>query len=146
MQVKLPAERLLPSTYHTNNTDASEGFGQGGRQGRRGWGRLRSPGLALRILGLCWNRFTELTGLRGSAVLKAQGGSKLIFCYWRFPQGKQSVVKRRQDSTLPDVLYSFCLLTIGYTVRIKDPKLSKLVFLLCNINWMVAPLERRKAY
>lgn len=47
---------------------------------------------------------------------------------------------------LTDVLYSFCLLVKGYTVRIKDPKFSKLVFPLCNINSIVAPLKRRKAY
>lgn len=148
-QAKLPAEFMaafcpLRTTQITQTHQKGLGRAGGrGGAGRAGWG---VPGL------LCASWAGAETGSRSSLgcvvrlCLKPRGGSKLIFCYGRFLQGKQSVVKRRQDSMLADVLYSFCLLIKGYTARTKETTLSKLVSLLCSLNWMVAPLKRRKVY
>lgn len=108
-----------------------------------GLDRLRNPGLAL-----------------SGAVLKSAHGAHCVL--WdllnfkprqdfqfnllllKVPTRKTDCGKEEARRDANYVLYSFCLLIKGYTARIKETKLSRSIFLLCSINWMVVPFKRRK--
>lgn len=86
---------FFPSMFHTNNRDTFRRVWAGWED----WTDWETLGLL--CLGLCWNLLMELTVCCGICWTSSLGRiSNLIFCYWRFLQGKQTVVKRRQDGML----------------------------------------------
>lgn len=128
---------LLPSMYHTNKRDTSEGFEQGGRIGQTEKSWACSVWDCAEICSWSWLDAADQLNL------KPRGSFQFNLLLLKVPRntvcGKEEA---RQDGNY--VLYSFCLLVKGYTVKIKETKLSRSIFLPCSINWMVFPLKRRK--
>lgn len=141
MQVKLPAQFLQPFSplCSTQTTETlSEGFEQGGRIGQteKPW--------ACSVWGcteICsWSSLCAVDLLN----FKPRQDFQFNLLLLKVPTRKTDCGKEEARRDANYVLYSFCLLIKGYTARIKETKLSRSIFLLCSINWMVVPFKRRK--